>query len=159
LEDTTFTMGDLERATSARTAELVVALTKPFGNSKLPRTQRNQKFVEQIVRAGATAMFIKVCDSLNNIGWPKQTPIDLLEKAIRKGRYDYMRFFSEGYLPEALRQQYLSRLVDAERQKNQMRLRAHQHGQTNATTLEEVIELCARKAESKVLERHDISKF
>lgn len=157
LEDTSISIADLERASSARTTEIVLALTKLLASARFSRVERNKQFIQQIINAGRSAMFVKICDFLQNVSRPGQTPPALLEKAIRRGRFEYMRFFDEGHLPSELRAEYLRRLIDAERQKNTLKAVARPI-RDELLTFEKALEICIKKAESKVLERHDISE-
>ena len=154
LEDTPLTASQLEQATSKRTASIVLALTKPQVSKNLSREKRNAQFVQQIMNFGRTAMFIKLCDFLHNISRPKQTPLTLLKKAIRRGKVDYMRFFDDGYFSSELRAKFIQRLSDAELYS------VHSSIPENATkdlSFQEAVEIVIKRSEFKVLELHDIA--
>src|ERR1700733_12883636 len=152
LEDTDVTAQVLERATSKRTLDIVLALTKPSIGSDLSRQERNDRFLKQIIDGGRSAMFVKACDYLQNISRPDQTPLHLLEKAVRKGRTSYLKLFDEGNLPSVLKEEYLKRLELAE----QYREPPTRNPGLTIRTLSDAGSYCVAIAERKVLELHDV---
>ena len=154
IEDSNIDPKELERETSGRTTEIVLSLTKPQVQTDSTRQQRNEKFQRQIVGAGRTVMFIKLCDHCHNISRPKQTPVKLLEKAIRKGRTNILQFFGEEHLPETLKKRYLERLTSAEAEI--IDLKKSSNLVKSVWTLGEAIKHCVQISEKKVLELHDI---
>jgi ppGpp synthetase/RelA/SpoT-type nucleotidyltranferase len=153
IEDSDVTPQDLRRATSQRTAEIVIALTKPPIPGDASRQQRNDRFVRQIIASGRTATFIKMCDHLHNISRPQNTPPNLLDKAIQKGRSSYLKLFDENLLPSSLRNEFLKRLEIAETYRGE---RGGSAAKSSFASLSEAIDFCVSTTERKVLEVHDI---
>lgn len=153
LEDSRINFHELVARTSARSAELVLALTKPLVGHRFTNNQRNAALAEQIRANGATARFIKLCDSIHNLSRPNGMPIGLLVKSIRKARRDY--------LPLREGQPFCERLGGRLEQTIQMAeaaLASERAAQsdTRLAELDNVFEHFGNRARGKVLEDHDI---
>ena len=121
VEDTGINPKILRENTSERTLELVLALTKPMVRPDSDRNERNEQFFRQIVTAGRTAMFIKICDHCHNLSRPQQKPTHLLEKTIQKGYTIVLRFFEKGNFSDELKSRYMQYLLSAEKQHRAIR--------------------------------------
>ena len=153
LEDTDIDHNIVKQKTSPRTLELAIALTKPLVRRGSNHHQRNEQFFRQITAAGKTAMFIKICDHCQNISRPNQTPINLLEKAIRKGHKTILRYFDRADFPDSFKQKYLQYLFRAEEEKS--KIKQNENIDRKKWSLENVIDHCIQVASRKVLEQHD----
>lgn len=154
LEDSSVDLMELAGETSKRTADIVLALTKPRVSNALPREVRNQLFVEQISKAGSSVSYVKLCDAIHNLGRPETMPPSLLEKSVRKARQDY--------LPLANGQPSLRR--PGERLQAQIAAAAafadgeNQGGsEVDASDLDELLAHFIKRSRGKVLEGHDVS--
>lgn len=155
IEDTDIGPGEVERILSPRVAEIVQALTKPLIRAQSSREERNELFVRQIMAAGPTAMFVKICDHCHNISRPNQTPTSLLEKMLRKGHTSYLRFFDDGLLPTRLRDEYLRRLALVDGELDQ--IKRYERPIAKSFTLPDAIAHCIKASENKTLELHDVA--
>lgn len=153
LEDTEISAAELERVTSRRTADVVLALTKPLLPGDVRRQERDEQFVTRIHVAGPTAAFVKVCDFLHNISRPERTPCHILAKAIRKGQSSYRRLLQHEAFSSALTDEYLRRLDAAEQYFLKTCAKA---AEPRRFTLDEAVRHCVNHADRKVLEQHDI---
>jgi ppGpp synthetase/RelA/SpoT-type nucleotidyltranferase len=153
LEDTSVSLGELRRATSKRTADLVLSLTKPPINVEKSRAERNRAFVEQIRNAGPTPCFIKVCDAAQNLSWPAAVPTDLLLKTIQKTNADYLQLADNPHFQSAVRDFLQAKIRQAELVSEK---RSKAQGASSLRSLDESLKYAIERAGSKVLEEHDM---
>lgn len=154
LEDTKVTLGQLGTATSARTADIVLALTKPEVTGRVSRAERNRSFLAQIVNAGATACFVKVCDAIHNLSRPHSMPDELLLKTLRKASNDYLPLTDSPGFEPSIRRTYEDVIRSAELVARSSR---SPRAPAALATFEEALSFCVERAQSKVLEEHDIA--
>ena len=154
LEDTEVSTYDLERGTSARTLELVVALSKPSSGNYLSREARNSALLDSIRSAGKTAVFIKICDNLHNLSRPKQTPLGLLKKTVEKGRTQYIGLLECADWSTGLLAHYEPRLSEVEKLISQARF--EQLVGVGNDGLNAVFAYCRERTKRKLLEPHDV---
>ena len=153
LEDTDLTASELGRICSARVAEIVQSLTKPGVRQNETHVERNQRFLDQIIRGGVSPMYLKICDSMHNLGRPGQSPPKLIKKAIRKARNDYMTFFDKGLNSTKFKRLYESRIHETSKQVQ--KIEVEESGKP-PLTLEEAINRAVLYSGQKVIELHDI---
>lgn len=155
LEDTSIDQLTLADATSPRTSELVLFLTKPIITGELTREARNKIVSARIMEGGLSAMFIKLCDHMHNISRPTHTPVHLLSKAVAKGYSEYLNYFGLDLLPDSMRKVYLQRLDHASEC-----LDAHEvQNAKKIYSLEAAIEVCLQRTKGKILELHDVQSI
>lgn len=154
LEDTDISPYELERATSQRTMELVIALSKPSSARFSSREERNAALINSIKNAGRTAVFIKICDSLHNLSRPELTPRKLLAKTAQKARRQYAHLIETQGLGETLLARYRSKLDEVDELLAQMRGGSLLNNRFN--DLASVFSYCRQRTKRKVLEPHDI---
>jgi ppGpp synthetase/RelA/SpoT-type nucleotidyltranferase len=153
LEDTSVSLGELLRATSKRTADLVLSLTKPPVNVEKSRLERNRAFVDQIRNAGPTPCFIKVCDAAQNLSWPAAIPTALLLKTIQKTNADYLQLADNPRFQPAVRDFLLTKIRHAELLSGKG---SRDRGSSLPSSLEQALKYVMDRSSSKVLEEHDI---
>jgi ppGpp synthetase/RelA/SpoT-type nucleotidyltranferase len=153
LEDTPTTYAEVQSTSSARCAELILAMTKPPVAKTSDRNQRNIEFIEQIRRAGPAAVYLKICDCLHNLSRPASMPISLMRKTLEKAKGPYRELlrstpFEGRLMPE------LSRLIEA--------CERHEagggadHAPVAPRQLHTYLETIAARAAGKQFEAHDI---
>lgn len=153
LEDTGLTASELGRICSARVAEIVQALTKPGVMQGETHVMRNQRFLEQIIHAGPSAMYLKICDSMQNLSRPEQSPPLLIKKALRKAQREYLTFFDRGLKEDSLKTFYESRIFETSKLLKHIEI---EDSERKVLTLEEAVNRAAIYSAQKVLELHDI---
>ena len=96
LEDTQTDTLVLEEIAGPKVCLAVEALTKPpAGVIGKAKDIRNREFIDQIIEAGPSAVYVKMCDSMHNMSRPNMTPPRLFRKVVEKAE--------ELYLPLLLR--------------------------------------------------------
>jgi len=156
LEDTRVVASRIEEQAGPKVKDYVEALTKPpAGIAGRTGEQRNQELLRNILRAGPTAVFIKICDNMHNLGSPAFTPIDLLAKTIAKAKCQYMSLLNECSLGAPFRAAYLTTIADAEKAIAEEVKFAR--AAPTVFRLEDAIRECVAASAGKVLEIHDIT--
>lgn len=152
IEDTNVTVNDLEQASTKRVSELVMFLSKPSVRNDQSRTQRNNAFLQQIISGGKTAAFIKICDAIHNLSYPKYMPDYLLLKTIEKANNHYYQLLDQFDFSGALRKRFekTTRIAEV----------FHSSSSTVDETgkfleFEKAIDYCSKNSASKILEHHD----
>jgi ppGpp synthetase/RelA/SpoT-type nucleotidyltranferase len=154
LEDTKVSLNELEHATSVRAANIVLALTKPSISANKSRAERNAAFIQQIVNAGPTPCFVKICDAIHNLSRPGSMPEDLLSKTIKKAAADYLPLADNVRFQPAVREALTSRIREAELVA-QSRERVQKSSEF--ASFDAAITFGLDKSKSKILEEHDIA--
>lgn len=154
LEDTSVAYADILKATSPRCAELVLALTKPETKRGRDRGARNSEFVRQIKAAGASAVFVKICDCLQNLSRPGSMPRRLLTKTVEKAKGPYSGLLLGTAFESRLRLALANAISSAE---DVLELEDEvDDNEQPALPLHLYLEDLARTTRSKQPERHDI---
>lgn len=153
LEDTDVELKRVADATSRRCAELVLALTKPPKSEGINSEKRSQLLLAQIMRAGTTAKYVKLCDAMHNLSRPTSMPLNLLRKTLQKATNDYLPLADDPAFGTALRVRY-EELIGAAEAALRNDSKPPQH--TRIGSLEEAIGLSLERSRSKVLEEHDL---
>ena len=153
LEDAEVSLSELERATSARAANIVLALTKPPVTTTKSRAERNAAFLQQIISAGPTPAFIKVCDAIHNLSRPGSMPFDLLGKTTIKAVEDYLKLANNARFQPVVREALEDRIREA-------KFAASNHADARRSSefpsFDAAVGYSLEKSKSKVLEEHDI---
>ncbi|HVV74144.1 MAG TPA: hypothetical protein VHI52_22025, partial [Verrucomicrobiae bacterium] len=156
IEDTRVASGEVEAAAGGKVRAYVEALTKPpaavAGRSG---AERNKRLLDQIMHGGPTTVFVKICDSMHNLGGASLTPLDLLGKTLDKARRQYLPLLNQCPLGAAVEQAYLARITEAQQRLDSEQ--QHAEGGRTVATLEEAIQECVGAVEGKLLELHDIA--
>lgn len=156
LEDTRVAGSRLEEEAGAKVRGYVEALTKPpAGIAGRTGEERNQELLRKILRAGPTAVFVKICDSMHNLGSPAFTPTDLLAKTIKKAKSQYLPLLDHRPLGEPFREVYLATIEKAEKALAEELKFAR--AAPAVLTLDDAIRECIAASTGKVLELHDIT--
>jgi len=153
LEDTSVPYEKVEAAATARCAELVLSLTKPGVNKSRDRSRRNELFRDQIRAAGHTAVYVKLCDCIQNLSRPGSTPVSLLGKTIEKAKGPYSDLLVGTPFEERFHLILKKYLVSAEAVYNSHR------GEDDSLQPEHLhvyLERLMRKTKGKELENHDV---
>lgn len=156
LEDTRVPSSRLEEEAGSKVREYVEALTKsPAGIAGRTGEERNQELLRKILRAGPTAVFVKICDSMHNLSRPALTPTDLLAKTVEKARSQYLPLLDRCPLGKSFREVYLATIEYAEKAlaEELKFIRAA----PAVLTLEDAIRECVAASAGKLLELHDIT--
>lgn len=156
LEDTRMSSSRLEEEDGSKVREYVEALTKPPAEVA-GRTveERNQELLRKILRAGPTAVFVKICDSMHNLGSPAFTPIALLAKTVEKAKSQYLPLLDNCPLGESFRALYLGAIDNA--QKTLAEELKFVRAAPTVLTVADAIRECVAASAGKVLEVHDIT--
>jgi len=156
LEDTRVTSSHIEDEAGPKVRGYVEALTKlPAGIAGRSGQERNRELLQNILRAGPTAVFVKICDSIHNLGSPSFTPTELLAKTIEKAKKQYLSLLDSCPLGIQLRQIYLATIENAERCYREES--KFVHTDPLFRTLDDAIRECVAASAGKVLELHDIT--
>lgn len=153
LEDTDLTASELGRICSVRVAEIVQALTKPGVKQDETHTKRNERFLEQIACGGPSVMYLKICDSMHNLGRPAQSPPRLIKKAVRKAQKEYMTFFDKGFDSESLKFLYEDRIFETSKILQKIQI---ENSEKKLFPLVEAVNQAVLYSGQKILELHDI---
>lgn len=156
LEDTRVTSSRIEEKAGPKVREYVEALTKPpAGIAGRTGEERNHKLLQKILRAGPTTVFIKICDSMHNLGGPAFTPTELLAKTIEKAKSQYLPLLTHCPLGQLFCEVYVATIKNAEKalEEELKFLRAA----PAVLTLDDAIRECVAVSVGKVLELHDIT--
>lgn len=113
LEDTPTEPGFLEQAAGTRARQCVEALTRDEAGPGAER-MTTEEFSAGILAAGRTAVFVKICDSMSNLGGPEQIPPGLLGRLVKKARAHYLPMLDVCDLGAALRAAYQEAIATAE---------------------------------------------
>ena len=154
LEDSTVSLAELERATSNRTASIVLALTKPSVSPSRSSAERNAAFLQQIIAAGPTPCFIKVCDAIHNMSRPQSIPLTLLRKTVRKASQDYLKLADNPRFGAAIKTALSGALKRAQAESM---TRSENANPEPFKALDQAMQYALEKARAKVLETHDIA--
>lgn len=156
LEDTRVSSSRIEDLAGKKVRYYVEALTKsPSEITGRTGEDRNQELLQKILSAGPTTVFLKICDSIHNLSYPAITPINLLEKAIKKAKNQYLSLLEHCPLGEALRRSYAATIENAEKSlEEEMK---YARTLQRFTTLEDAVRECVEISDGKVLEMHDIT--
>jgi (p)ppGpp synthase/HD superfamily hydrolase len=113
LEDTDTDPALLEQLAGRRVRLCVEALTRAAADGDGDRMSTGD-FASGIVAAGRTAVFVKLCDSMDNLGEPELVPPKLLGRLADKARRHYLPMLDACGLGESLWQAYLAAITAAE---------------------------------------------
>ncbi len=155
LEDSEISLGEVERASSKRTAALVLALTKPSVVDSRSRAERNLIFLNQISDAGPTARFIKACDASHNLSRPESVPIHLLEKSIEKSAA-YVTLADIPQVGTPLIRELRQRVARARQTLDPHKARRDAEIPSD---IEQIFRALDERSSGKTLEVHDISEL
>src|SRR6266446_5960613 len=156
LEDTRVASSRIEEEAGPKVRGYVEALTKsPAGIAGQTGEERNQELLQKILRAGPTAVFVKICDNMYNLGSPAFTPTDLLAKTVEKATGQYLPLLDHCPLGESFREVYAAAIKDAEKalEEELKFVRAA----PAVLTLDDAVRECVAASAGKVLELHDIT--
>lgn len=153
LEDSNTSLLRLRKEISERTADLVVALTKPALAEFGSRAERDKAFVKQIAEAGPTAKFVKVCDAIHNLSRPGSMPNDLLTKTLRRALNDYLPLCEDERFDERIRTALQEQIRDAEAVVSHDREALNGRSYSN---FESALAYGMARGRGKILEEHDI---
>lgn len=156
LEDSRVGGSRVEAVAGPKVHRYVEALTKPqAGVAGRSVAQREKELFSRIVRAGPTAVFVKICDSMHNLSHPVATPLDLLSRAVQKAKNQYLPLLKQCPLGEEIERAYSELIAVAEEE--------IVNGKTlpladlSFPDLESAVAECIAASKGKILELHDIS--
>jgi len=155
LEDTRVDTTQIRAAIDARVQVYAEALAKPpAGIVGRSAAERNKEFLDRIARAGPTAVFVKVCDSMHNLSRPASTPVRLMGKLIDKANDQYLPLLDRCPLGDQFKETY----ADAIETARQWLANEEQYppSMPPPSSLEAAVALCNRESSGKVVELHDI---
>ena len=95
VEDCSVSVADVANRFGTNTSKYVSGLTRPPIRSDESAHDRMVRFVEQIQRVGLAAIFIKMCDFVHNISGSEQSPLDVIQRALKKGDQYYLPMLSQ----------------------------------------------------------------
>lgn len=156
LEDSQIDQAMLEEVAGADVRNVVEALTKPpAGVVGKGKDSRNTDFTDQIVIAGPTAVFVKMCDSMHNMSRPNMTPQRLYRKVVDKAQLLYLPLLARCSLGNEFEQVYRSILSKA--QIDALEEERFTRDKPTPQNLGQAISECVTASSGKVLELHDIT--
>jgi len=118
LEDTQVNAPALTSTAGDRVARLVEALTRPPEENPHLKTPENhhREYAAQVLAAGPTAVYLKLCDSIQNLSCPDKTPSPLYQKTLRKAREYYLPLLEACPLGDSFKQAYQETLTRADQE-------------------------------------------
>lgn len=158
LEDTETDPSQLEEIAGPEVRLAVEALTKPpAGVIGITKDARNREFVNQIIEAGPTAVYVKMCDSIHNMSRPNITPPQLYRKVVEKAQKLYLPLLSRCSLGDEFEKIYRDSLSKAE----QDAIKEEKFAKETPVPkrLDEAVSECVTESAGKVLELHDITEI
>jgi (p)ppGpp synthase/HD superfamily hydrolase len=116
LEDTEVDTATLAATAGDRVAHLVEALTRPPEENPHLKTPENhhQEYAAQVLADGPAAVYLKLCDSIQNLSCPDKTPPALYQKTLRKVRKYYLPLLDACPLGDTFKHAYLEALQHAD---------------------------------------------
>ncbi len=136
----------------------VEALTKPpAGVVGKDKDARNREFLEQIINAGPTAVFVKLCDSMHNMSRANMTPLQLYRKVVDKAQSLYLPLLARCPLGNEFEQVYRSALAKA--QQDVLTEERFARDKPVPQCLDDAVSECVAASAGKVLELHDITEI
>jgi (p)ppGpp synthase/HD superfamily hydrolase len=113
LEDTPTDPAFIELAAGRRVREYTEVVTRPAATAGVDR-MTTAAFAARIVAGGPTAVFVKICDSMDNLREPELIPPGLLGRLAKKAREHYLPMLDRCDLGPDLRAAYEDALAAAE---------------------------------------------
>lgn len=158
LEDTQTDPLALEEIAGPKVCLTVEALTKPpAGVIGKAKDTRNREFRDQIIEAGPTAVYVKMCDSMHNMSRPNMTPLRLFRKVVKKAQELYLPLLLRCPLGDEFEKVYRASLSKAEQ--DAINEEKFVREKPVPKCLDEAVSECVTESAGKVLELHDITEI
>jgi (p)ppGpp synthase/HD superfamily hydrolase len=106
LEDTDVTVEELEDTAGKAVVRLVKALTRTTGEDRWD-------YINRILKEGPSAVFLKLCDSMQNLAHPEITGSELYRKTVMRANRYYCKMFRYCELGTTFQEVYLAVMYKA----------------------------------------------